>query len=61
MNFFWFVLDSQSALVSIADVDIHAVSGLLKLYLRELPEPLFTDGLYNDFVEAYGIMINNNF
>ena len=48
------VTDSQSALVSISETDIHAVSGLLKLYLRELPEPLFTDYLYNDFVETYG-------
>lgn len=37
-----------------AEADIHAVAGLLKLYLRDLPEPLFTDDLYPKFVEANG-------
>ena len=46
--------DSQSALVQVADADIHAVAGLLKMYLRDLPEPLFTDELYPKFVEANG-------
>ena len=46
--------DSQSALVQVAEADIHAVAGLLKLYLRDLPEPLFTDDLYLKFVEANG-------
>ena len=46
--------DSQSALVQVAEADIHAVAGLLKLYLRDLPEPLFTDDLYPKFVEANG-------
>lgn len=32
--------------------DINVVSGALKLWLRELPEPLLTYGLYNDFIEA---------
>ena len=44
--------DSQSALVQVADADIHAVAGLLKMYLRDLPEPLFTDDHYPQFVEA---------
>lgn len=30
------------------------MAGLLKLYLRDLPEPLFTDDLYPNFVEANG-------
>ena len=46
--------DSQSALVQVVEADIHAVAGLLKLYLRDLPEPLFTDYLYPKFVEANG-------
>ncbi|CAL4069366.1 unnamed protein product, partial [Meganyctiphanes norvegica] len=37
----------------IKEVDIHSVTGLLKLYLRELPEALFTDKLYPQFFEAY--------
>jgi len=49
--------DSQSALVQIAEADIHAVAGLLKLYLRDLPEPLFTDDLYPSFVEANGKLL----
>lgn len=46
--------DSQSALVQVAESDIHAVAGLLKMYLRDLPEPLFTDRLYHEFVKAKG-------
>ncbi|XP_071946447.1 active breakpoint cluster region-related protein-like isoform X2 [Antedon mediterranea] len=32
--------------------DIHAVAGLMKLYFRELPEPLFTNILYTKLVDA---------
>eukprot|EP00033_Pygsuia_biforma_P002353 GCRY01002602.1.p1 GENE.GCRY01002602.1~~GCRY01002602.1.p1 ORF type:complete len:875 (+),score=340.84 GCRY01002602.1:317-2941(+) len=35
---------------SVANSDPHVVSGLLKLYLRELPEPLLTFDAYDDFV-----------
>ena len=38
----------------IKEVDIHSVTGLLKLYLRELPEALFTDELYSRFFNAFG-------
>ncbi|KAJ7984745.1 hypothetical protein DPEC_G00357950 [Dallia pectoralis] len=34
--------------------DPHAVAGALKSYLRELPEPLMTFELYNDWFEAAG-------
>lgn len=34
------------------EVDVNAVAHLLKLYLRELPEALFTDELYPNFFEA---------
>lgn len=30
------------------------MTGLLKLYLRELPEALFTDELYGKFFDAFG-------
>ena len=30
--------------------DVHAVAGLLKLYLRELPEPLLTHRFYDTFI-----------
>lgn len=32
--------------------DVHVMAGLLKSYLRDLPEPLLTFGMYDDFVEA---------
>lgn len=32
--------------------DINVVSGALKLWFRELPEPLLTAGLYKGFIEA---------
>lgn len=32
--------------------DPHVIGSILKLYLRELPEPLLTYKLYKDFVEA---------
>jgi Rho GTPase-activating protein RGD1 len=32
--------------------DINVVSGALKLWFRELPEPLLTYGLYHLFIEA---------
>ncbi|XP_076037677.1 rho GTPase activating protein at 1A [Oratosquilla oratoria] len=37
----------------VKEVDIHSVTGLLKLFLRELPEALFTDELYPRFFEAF--------
>ncbi|XP_078481148.1 LOW QUALITY PROTEIN: active breakpoint cluster region-related protein [Ciona intestinalis] len=36
----------------LGEVDINAVAGVLKLYFRELPEPLFTDSRYSDFVSS---------
>ncbi|XP_064460687.1 active breakpoint cluster region-related protein-like [Ornithodoros turicata] len=35
------------------EVDVNNVTGLLKLYLRELPEALFTDALYPKLFEAF--------
>ncbi|XP_057378728.1 LOW QUALITY PROTEIN: rho GTPase-activating protein 44-like [Daphnia carinata] len=32
--------------------DVHIVAGILKSYLRELPDPLFTLALYDDWVNA---------
>ncbi|XP_063063218.1 rho GTPase-activating protein 12b isoform X2 [Engraulis encrasicolus] len=32
--------------------DIHVTTGALKMFFRELPEPLFTYSLFNDFVNA---------
>lgn len=42
-------------------VDIHVVTSLLKLYFRELPNPLLTYSLYNAFVEAMRVEnVDNN-
>ncbi|KZS09651.1 putative Active breakpoint cluster region-related protein [Daphnia magna] len=38
------------------DVDINSTSGLLKLYLRQLPEALFTDRLYPHFLQAFSTL-----
>lgn len=32
--------------------DIHVTTGALKMFFRELPEPLFTYGSFTDFVDA---------
>ena len=32
--------------------DVHSVASLLKLYFRELPDPLLTYDLYDDFIQA---------
>lgn len=35
--------------------DIHNLSGIVKLFLREMPEPLIPFDLYHEFIEANGI------
>ncbi|XP_053726219.1 PH_BCR_vertebrate and RhoGAP_Bcr domain-containing protein isoform X1 [Synchiropus splendidus] len=40
------------------DMDVNAIAGTLKLYFRELPEPLFTDELYPNF--AGGIALSDS-
>lgn len=37
-----------------SEMDVNAIAGTLKLYFRELPEPLFTDELYPNFAEGIG-------
>ncbi len=34
------------------ETEVHALASLLKLYLRELPEPLLTYHLFDDFINA---------
>uniref|UniRef100_A0A7N6FDD3 BCR activator of RhoGEF and GTPase n=1 Tax=Anabas testudineus TaxID=64144 RepID=A0A7N6FDD3_ANATE len=38
--------------VMMSEMDVNAIAGTLKLYFRELPEPLFTDELYPNFAGA---------
>ena len=44
--------DRRNITAMLKQSDIHAVAGLFKAYLRELPEPLFTSVLYPKFVEG---------
>lgn len=53
--FFFFSSDTKDILVMLSDMDINAIAGTLKLYFRELPEPLLTDRLYPAFMEGIGM------
>ncbi|XP_046803449.1 breakpoint cluster region protein isoform X1 [Lucilia cuprina] len=55
-----FETNSYEAEQLLKDVDIHSVTGILKFYLRELPEALFTDVLYPKFFETFSRFSNNN-
>jgi len=55
LHVFSFNADSYEAEQLLKEVDIHSVTGTLKLYLRELPEALFTDDLYPRFFEAFNL------
>ena len=35
--------------------DVHAIAGLLKMYLRELPSPILTKELREDFLRITGM------
>ncbi|KAL8613154.1 hypothetical protein ACOMHN_042963 [Nucella lapillus] len=37
---------------TLSDLPVHSVTGALKLYMRELPDPLFTEASYANFVDA---------
>jgi hypothetical protein len=47
-------LFNNGARPDMADEDVHAVTGILKQYLRDLPDPLCTFALYEKFLEASG-------
>ena len=44
------LLDSTK--INFVGEDVHVACGLLKLYFRELSEPIFLDRLYSEFVAA---------
>ena len=48
------LLGTDSAQNLSEEVDVHAVSGCLKLYFREMPQPLFPRAMYTKFVEGLG-------
>uniref|UniRef100_A0A8D0BMJ7 ABR activator of RhoGEF and GTPase n=1 Tax=Salvator merianae TaxID=96440 RepID=A0A8D0BMJ7_SALMN len=47
--------NNKDILVMLSDMDINAIAGTLKLYFRELPEPLLTDRLYLAFMEGIAV------
>ena len=46
--------DSRAAAGMLKTADVNVITCLLKMYLRELPEALFTDALYPNFVSGMG-------
>lgn len=42
-----------------SEMDVNAIAGTLKLYFRELPEPLFTDELYPNFAGGISKSLGN--
>uniref|UniRef100_A0A8B9KEC1 Myosin IXB n=1 Tax=Astyanax mexicanus TaxID=7994 RepID=A0A8B9KEC1_ASTMX len=46
------LLEADPHSVCLEDYPIHTVTGLVKQWLRELPEPLMTFAHYNDFIRA---------
>ena len=46
--------DNRDVSVMMSEMDVNAIAGTLKLYFRELPEPLFTDDLYPSFAGGIG-------
>lgn len=49
-----FSADNKDVSVMMSEMDVNAIAGTLKLYFRELPEPLFTDEFYPNFAEGIG-------
>jgi hypothetical protein len=44
----------------LSKIDPHAVTGILKLYLRELPTPLLTYELFDQFISTCRISVYSN-
>jgi len=49
-----YMTGSRASVPLVKNADINVITGLLKIYLRELPEALFTDALYPKLVEGFG-------
>jgi breakpoint cluster region protein len=50
-----FEKSSRTAVPLLKNADTNVIAGLLKVYLRELPEALFTDALYPKLVEGMAL------
>ena len=42
--------ENGSELVDLTDINPHVIANVLKLYMRQLPEPLLTFNYYQDFI-----------
>lgn len=52
---FWVNIDGDVELLEEEYVDVHAVAGLLKLFFRELSDPLLPHDIRAEFFSAAGI------
>ncbi|KAL4686156.1 hypothetical protein H8957_005351 [Semnopithecus entellus] len=50
-----FDINNKEMSVMMSEMDVNAIAGTLKLYFRELPEPLFTDEFYPNFAEGIAL------
>ncbi|XP_063561040.1 breakpoint cluster region protein-like isoform X4 [Gorilla gorilla gorilla] len=50
-----FDVNNKDVSVMMSETDVNAIAGTLKLYFRELPEPLFTDEFYPNFAEGIAL------
>ncbi|XP_049644876.1 breakpoint cluster region protein [Suncus etruscus] len=50
-----FDVNNKDVSVIMSEMDVNAIAGTLKLYFRELPEPLFTDEFYPSFTEGIAL------
>lgn len=50
-----FDANNKDVSVMMSEMDVNAIAGTLKLYFRELPEPLFTDELHSNFTEGIAL------
>jgi RhoGAP domain len=53
-----FADNAKSVAQLLKSADISAVTALLKMYFRQLPEPLFPFNFYRDFVNAMSMQAN---
>lgn len=44
---------SITQILATADLEVHNITGIIKLYFREMPEPLIPFDLYNECIAAY--------
>ncbi len=46
---------NRSEVPDLSKYSVHSVAGVLKLFFRQLPEPLFTFDLFDPFMKALGM------